>query len=148
MRIEVYQRPAGQGSKKYVGNGIFVESSRHLMPFREAIKWAIFEANSDRRMFHGPIAAMFTFTMAKPKAAPKTRVTYPISAPDVDKLFRSAGDACTQSGIWEDDARVVFSVVRKVFPGEHPDALKSPGVVIEIEEFHGTIPSGWIPEIR
>lgn len=145
VRIEVRSTPGAQGSKRHVGNGVMVESSALVKPFREAIKWAIFEATKPdyNFMFHGPMAGMFTFTMHKSKSAPKTKITYADRVPDVDKLLRSACDACTQSGIWEDDARLVWCLCRKVFPGEHADSLPCPGVVIRLEPYAGRIPADW-----
>jgi crossover junction endodeoxyribonuclease RusA len=144
MRIEVYGSPAGQGSKRYVGNGLMIESSKKVKPFREAVKWAVLEAKPyDGFMFHGPVAVMMTFTMKKSKSAPKTRTTYADRAPDLDKMLRAAFDACTQSGIWEDDARVVLCLCAKVFPNEGRDSLPSPGVVIRIEHYAGAVPEDW-----
>ena len=51
---------------------------------------------------------------------------------DLSKLVRSTEDALTDAGTWEDDSRIVHCVASKVFPGEHADALASPGAVIRI----------------
>lgn len=73
--------------------------------------------------------------LAKPQSAPKRRRTYPMRTPDLSKLARSTEDALSDAGIWADDARVVeYSRLAKVYPGEDPDALSSPGAVIEIRE--------------
>ena len=40
MRITVHGTPAPQGSKRHVGNGVMVESSAKVKPWREAVKWA------------------------------------------------------------------------------------------------------------
>lgn len=34
--------------------------------------------------------------------------------------------------IWKDDARVVTTIASKVYPGEHPLSLSSPGARIRI----------------
>jgi len=45
---------------------------------------------------------------------------YPSSKPDIDKCLRAVGDAVTQAGVWEDDARVVCVTAMKTYcqPGE------------------------------
>ena len=46
--------PAPQGSKRYLGNGRFVEASKKLEPWRRAVAEAVeamFEATGDRTAF-------------------------------------------------------------------------------------------------
>jgi hypothetical protein len=75
------------------------------------------------------------FTVQKPKSAPKTRRTWPDKKPDLSKLVRSTEDAITDAGLWADDARVVeYARLAKVYPGEDPMALSSPGVWVAIEQ--------------
>jgi hypothetical protein len=38
---------------------------------------------------------------------------------------------------WEDDGRVIESHSRKVYPGEHPDALPEPGAIIRLYTLPG-----------
>lgn len=142
IEIRVIGTPAPQGSKKHVGNGIMIESSKAVKPWREAVKWAALEACTRGRACEewqkdhgngrvsGPILAEMTFTMRRPKSAKKNAV--PATRPDLSKLIRSTEDALTEAGTWEDDARVVECVARKVYPGEHPDALDVPGAVIRV----------------
>ena len=137
IEFKVLGDPAAQGSKKHVGNGVMVEMSKKLRPWREAIKWAYIELCDKRpigqsRMVRGPVAVQLFFTLKKPKNAPKRRVTYPDRTPDLDKLCRSTFDGLTQAGAWEDDARVISLLAQKCFPGEHADALDVPGCVIRI----------------
>lgn len=146
MNIIVYGIPAPQGSKRFVGTskagrGILIESSKAVKPWREAVKYAavgVMEAAALSIERHcngampGPLSVDMTFTVPKPKSAPKSRRTYPDRKPDLSKLVRSTEDALTDAGAWEDDARVVQCLARKVFPGEHPRALDRPGAYIEI----------------
>ncbi len=137
MTITVYGSPAPQGSKRFVGHagngrGIMVESSKAVKPWREAVKWAAREALQANGAFVDAISMEITFTLQKPKSAPKTRVTYPDKKPDLSKLVRSTEDALTDAGVWENDARVVSCLARKVFPGEHVKSLATPGAFIEI----------------
>jgi crossover junction endodeoxyribonuclease RusA len=136
MTITVYGLPGPQGSKRLVGRdgrgrGILVESSAKVKPWRQAVKYAALETSG---RVTGPVAVQMTFTLPKPKSAPRTRRTWPSSRPDLSKLVRSTEDALTDAGAWDDDSRVVHCVACKVFPGEGPDALDRPGAVIRIRE--------------
>ena len=131
-RIVVYGSPAPQGSKRYVGNGIMIESSKHVKPWRQDV------VEAAKRQFSGlaldaPLSVGMVFTLPKPLSAPRRKRTWPMRKPDVSKLARSTEDALTTAGVWVDDSRVVeYSRLAKVFPGEDPDALDSPGVRIAI----------------
>jgi Holliday junction resolvase RusA-like endonuclease len=135
IEIRVIGTPGPQGSKSFKGlsksgHAILTESSAKVKPWREAVIWAAREVGQRRT---GPVAVQMFFTLAKPKSAPRSRVTYPATRPDIDKLCRSTFDALTQAGTIEDDARIVSLLAQKCFPGEHADALDVPGVVIRIE---------------
>ncbi len=137
MKITVYGLPAPQGSKRHVGNGIMVESSKNVKPWREAVKWAALMAckgrpDSNPGITTGPIDVEMVFTMPRPKSAKRDAV--PSNRPDLSKLIRSTEDALTDIGAWEDDARVVRCLALKVYPGQHPDALEVPGAVIRIAQ--------------
>lgn len=80
----------------------------------------------------GPAALRMVFTLPKPKSAPKRTRILPAKRPDWDKLARSTGDALTDAGVYRDDAQVIDASVRKVFPGEDPEALHVPGAVITV----------------
>ncbi len=143
LKIIAYGTPAPQGSKSFKGmaggHAILAESSKKVKPWREAVKWAALEAcaaENPSQQGHGmgcvsgPIAVQMIFTMLRPKSAKKGAM--PSTRPDLSKLVRSTEDSLTDAGTWEDDARVVECFAMKVFPGEHPDALHIPGVVIRI----------------
>ena len=136
IEIRVYGSPAPQGSKSFkgkskTGHAILVESSRAVKPWREAVKWAAVEVG---RRTTGTVTVEMTFTLPKPKSAPKGRVTHPDRKPDLSKLVRSTEDALTDAGVWEDDARVIRCMAAKVYPGEGVDSLHIPGAVIRIVE--------------
>lgn len=137
IRIVVYGEPAPQGSKRHVGNGRMIESSKKVKPWREDVRaecaLAVITDAGDPLRFDGPIRVRLTFTLRKPSSAPKTRITWPCKKPDIDKLARSTLDAMTSSGLIADDARVVELFAAKRFPNEGQDALDRPGCVIEIE---------------
>lgn len=134
MRFTVYGTPGPKGSKRHVGNGVMVESSAKVKPWAEAVKWAAFEAMQPRagQGIRGPVSLHVTFTLAKPKSAPKKMRSYPERKPDIDKLLRSTLDALKSAGCYEDDARVIELTAAKRFPHEGDDSLHLPGAVIRI----------------
>lgn len=145
MRIVVYGSPAPQGSKSFKGmltgkdgrsHAVMAESSKKVKPWRQDVVAAAVEA---REAAGNPdpldcaLSVRMIFTLPKPKSAPKKKRIYAMRKPDVSKLARSTEDALTTALIWADDSRVTeYSRLAKVFPGEDPEALNSPGVVIEI----------------
>jgi len=149
ITIAVYGIPGPQGSKTPVGYGrsrktgkiipLMRESSRKVKPWREAVTTAITTAllRGGATPLSGPVRADITFTMPKPTTAPKRRRTYPAVTPDIDKLERATYDAITAARAWEDDGRVIENHNRKVYPGEHPDALDQPGAVIRLYTLTG-----------
>jgi crossover junction endodeoxyribonuclease RusA len=142
--ITVAGSPAPQGSKSFKGirggKAILAESSKHVKPWRDAVRadallarnaWT--SANGRWAPLDEPLVVDMVFTVPKPVAAPKRRRTWPMRMPDLSKLCRSTEDALTDAGIWRDDARVVeYGRLAKVFPGEDRDALDAPGAVIRI----------------
>lgn len=144
IQLTVYGMPGPQGSKKFVGThngrGILIESSKKVKPWRQAVIAAVVE-NRERlgtQMVTGPLDVTMSFTLPKPKSAPKRRVIYPDRKPDLSKLIRSTEDALSDAAAWEDDARVVKLTAFKRYPGEGLLALDSPGVIIYISEFRET----------
>lgn len=142
ITIRVIGCPAPQGSKRFVGRakngrGIMIESSQKVKPWREAVKWAAVETMSrpdhmpDRPMMRGAIHIDMIFTFLRPKTVPKHR-RWPDRKPDLSKLVRSTEDALTDSGVIEDDARIVRCVASKVYAGEGADSLDVAGAVIRI----------------
>jgi Holliday junction resolvase RusA-like endonuclease len=144
LTVAVYGLPGPQGSKTPVGWGrsrktgkaipLMRESSKKVKPWREKVHDAITAAilRGDAQRLAGPVRADITFTMPKPVNAPKRRRTYPAVSPDIDKLERSTYDAISSAKAWEDDGRVIESHTRKVYPGEHPEALPEPGAIIRL----------------
>ncbi|MEZ5544244.1 MAG: RusA family crossover junction endodeoxyribonuclease [Lysobacteraceae bacterium] len=132
--ITVYGQPAPQGSKRHVGNGVMVESSKKLRPWRQDVKAAAEVVRNALCPLDGPVRVRMVFTLPKPLSAPKRRRTWPCRTPDLSKLARGTEDALTDAGIWRDDARVVeYERLAKVYPNEDPEALDAPGVRIVIE---------------
>lgn len=113
LRLRVVGLPAPQGSKRHLGRGVMVESSRRVKPWREAVKAAALEATHGRALrLDGPLSVEITFLMPRPNRPKSAR---PDRMPDLSKLVRSTEDALTDAGVWADDARVVDIVARKVY---------------------------------
>ena len=103
-------RPAPQGSKRHLGNGIMVESSKAVKPWRVDVAWAVrahFPAPMD-----GPVRLELEFVMPRPKSAPKRSTPPAIKRPDVDKLARAVLDAIT-GVVVADDSQIVELVASK-----------------------------------
>ncbi|NRQ40746.1 RusA family crossover junction endodeoxyribonuclease [Nonomuraea sp. NN258] len=150
MEFVVHGQPAPQGSKKHVGNGVMVEMSKRLKPWRKAVSDAAAEAMAAAGRtapLDGQIVAEMVFTLRSkptsrptwwPAGVPWSRRAWwlPASTPDLSKLLRSTEDALTGVA-WADDARVVaYRRAAKVYaldPRE-PDALPEPGAVIRVWE--------------
>lgn len=134
LRITVHGQPTPKGSLRHVGKGRMVEQLAGSRPWREAVKYAALDANAGTPAITGPVAVGIVVTVAKPKSAPKTRRTWPStrSSGDADKHARNVLDALVDAAVIADDSQVVELAVHKVYPGEAPDALSSPGALIVI----------------
>lgn len=130
MTITVYGTPAPQGSKRHVGRGVMVESSKKVKPWREAVKWAAIEKLVGRG-FEGPVEVKVDFYFAHPKTG-KHRLSHAVK-PDIDKLLRSTLDALTDAGAFEDDSRVVSVTARKHYADAHSPVPA--GAVIMVERW-------------
>ncbi|MFF0860924.1 RusA family crossover junction endodeoxyribonuclease [Nonomuraea sp. NPDC003560] len=146
--ITVFGTPAPQGSKRHVGHGRLVESSPRLRPWREAVKQAALDAmeaasvkqyggTGQRALItlRGPLSVEIEFTFTKPKSAPKTRETWPItrSSGDLDKLCRGVLDGLADSGLILDDSLVIDLAAAKRYTGQS-GAMQVPGAVINVRE--------------
>jgi crossover junction endodeoxyribonuclease RusA len=136
ITIEVRGLPAPQGSKRHVGHGIMVESSKAVAPWREAVRAETQRGMSGDRPLSGPVAVEVTVRLPRPKghygtgrnsgtvklSAPR----FPAGRPDLDKLLRALFDGLTMGGAWADDSQVVNLGAWKLYG--------APGVLIQIEQ--------------
>lgn len=141
LRVEVLGTPVPQGSIRSLGKGrpsVHANADR-LLPWRERVQSAIEAAIRERVRWPnlggpfpltGPVAIDATFTMPKPKSAPKKRRTFPITRPDGDKLLRAIGDALQAAGAVKDDSQIIQYFCRKVFPNEAPQSQPVPGLYL------------------
>ena len=125
VELNVYGVPAPQGSKRHVGHGIMVESSKKVKPWREAVKAAYPIPGSG---IVGACSVVVTFWVPAPKNAKAGDL--PAKRPDLDKLLRSTMDALADVGAFEDDSRVVRMVAEK----RYACAGRIPGAHIVVQE--------------
>lgn len=146
ISITVYGQPAPQGSKRHVGNGVMIESSKKVKPWRADVKAAATAAVDlldGWTPLDGPLSVSMTFAFLRPKShygtgrnagvVKASAPMRPAGIPDLSKLIRSTEDALTKL-VWADDARVVE--YRRL--GKHyastgaPDVLDVAGCVIRV----------------
>lgn len=121
-------KPVPQGSKRHIGRGILIESSKDLGPWRERVALTAHQTLAGEPIMSGAITAVLTFVLPRPKSAPKTRTPAATKRPDVDKLARACLDAITDVIIL-DDAQVVDLRATKRLA----ELGETPGVHIRIE---------------
>lgn len=96
--------PAPQGSKRHVGRGILIESSKRVGPWRAVVALTVGEHTT--HVLDGPVRLDLRFVMPRPKATPKRSTPPAVKKPDLDKLVRAVLDAIT--GVtYRDDSQVV-----------------------------------------
>jgi len=120
--------PAPQGSKRHVGKGVMVESSKKVQPWRQDVRHAAEDAMNGHLPFEGPLEVVVTFTLPKPKTVKRL---LPSVRPDLDKLLRSTLDALGSAGVYGDDSQVVHVAAWKVY-GIIPGA----GIIVRV--YHPT----------
>jgi Holliday junction resolvase RusA-like endonuclease len=98
--------PAPQGSKRHVGHGVMVESSKNAGPWREAVASQMVAALGPAwEPLTTPVYLGVEFRLPRPRSRKRER--YVPTSPDLDKLIRSTCDGMTIAGVWKDDALVV-----------------------------------------
>jgi crossover junction endodeoxyribonuclease RusA len=136
VSFTVYGTPAPQGSKRHVGNGVMVESSAAVRPWRQAVAWT-WRSQFGHRCLLGAVEVAVTFYVARPSGhylsdgsrKPNAR-PFPSVVPDLDKYLRSTLDALGKdTRAIADDSRVVTLTARKLYA----DGV-APGAVICIKE--------------
>ncbi len=126
LQMTVYGLPAAQGSKRHVGGGRMVESSKAVKPWRQDVAAAAREAVdgiAGFEPFTGPVLVIATFHFLRPKSHFRTgrhanelkpgAPVYVTRTPDLDKTLRSTFDALTTAGVWKDDAQAARLVSSK-----------------------------------
>jgi Holliday junction resolvase RusA-like endonuclease len=132
ITFTVHGLPAPQGSKVWKGNGVMVESSKNVKPWRQDIKYTALDTKPVDWDLSGPMSLSVVFRFQRPKThylkngLRPTAPYYCTSARngDIDKLLRATCDAMT--GILFDDDRQVVSVSaikRYCTANEQPGAI-------------------------
>lgn len=102
ITFRVEGEPAPKGSKRHVGNGRMIESSKKLPAWMRAVKQ---EATKNRPSapVDAPVSVFMDFYLPRPK---RPRYDVPAVKPDVDKLARSVLDGLEAAGVITNDSRV------------------------------------------
>jgi crossover junction endodeoxyribonuclease RusA len=93
-----------------VGNGILIESSKRVGPWRAVVALTVGEQTTS--VLDGPVRIELQFVMPRPKATPKRSTPPAVKKPDLDKLTRAVLDAITGVS-YRDDSQVVDLVASK-----------------------------------
>lgn len=128
ITFTVLGEPAPQGSKRWLGNGVLIESSRKVKPWRQAVVSTA--ADLGLPLWDGPVALSIVFLFPRPKGHHGKRGLRPSAPrymgtrPDLDKLARSTCDGLTGVVI-RDDAQIVRTALEKRYchTGELPGAI-------------------------
>jgi crossover junction endodeoxyribonuclease RusA len=123
LTFVVHSAAAPQGSKRFVGNGVMVESSKRVKPFRQDVRYTALDAVPADWNRSGPMALTVDFHFVRPKSHLTSKGNLTKSAPlfptartvgDIEKLVRAVNDAL--SGIaFDDDSQVVELHTRKLY---------------------------------
>ena len=118
-----YSRAAPQGSKRHIGGGVLIESSKRVKPFRSDLQGIAIEATPVDWDLGLEYHLRVDFHFRRPKSHLTSKGALTKAAPlfptgrqigDTDKLIRSVCDALT--GIcWYDDSQVVDISAKKRF---------------------------------
>lgn len=136
IHMRVYGEPAPQGSKRFVGNGRMIESSKKVGPWREAIVSEAIRSGHANALMDGALDVELRFLLARPaghfgkRGLLPSAPEWPKVKPDLDKLIRSTLDGLTQCGVIADDARVVGCQAVKAYV----QTDETPGALIVLSE--------------
>ena len=125
--------PAPQGSKRHVGGGRLIESSKRVKPWRAAVAH---EARLAGDRIDGPCAVELDFRFTRPKGHYRKNGELRASAPrfcvvkrnDLDKCCRSTLDGLVDGGLLVDDCLVVLLSASK----RYCRTDEQPGAVVRI----------------
>lgn len=142
---EVYGIPGAQGSKRHVGAGVMVESSKRVKPWRDDVRAEFLDSRVARNAdpLTGPVVAVVKFWFNRPKAHYRANGELRDNAPayptgrhlgDIDKLQRSTFDAIVSSGVIRDDSQFVRVLAEKAWTDQRP--IHKPGATITIYDAH------------
>ena len=133
----VLGKPAPQGSKRHVGKGVMVESSKRCKPWRQDVRHTAIDLLPGgwyARMEDAMLLSV-TFVFARPKNHFRTNGELKPSAPkhctgrigDVSKLIRAVEDAMTGI-VYNDDAQIINLIATR----RYATATESPCAIITV----------------
>lgn len=109
VKFTVFGRPRPQGSKRHVGNGIMVESSVGLKPWRQQVSGTALALGVAMIGPHIPVRLTLDCYFKPPANLKRQGMT---TRPDSSKLLRAIEDALTGI-LFHDDAQIVETHIRK-----------------------------------
>ena len=122
----VWGTAAPQGSKRHVGNGVLVESSKRVRPWRQDVRFAALENRPGIWDMTSPMRVDLQFWFPRPAShyGRRNGISYlKVNAPaeptsarlgDIDKLSRAVLDALTDVA-YLDDRQVIKLEARKAY---------------------------------
>lgn len=139
--IVVRGTPRPQGSKRHIGKGVMVESSKYVGDWRADVRAnAVVEcAARHHQADRAPYAIVTDFRFRRPKGHYRTKNGEPsgelkesapkhhVTKPDLDKLQRAIKDALS-GVVWADDSQVVSMDGSKAYD----DGEQGEGVTIRV----------------
>lgn len=122
ITIEVEGTPRPQGSKRHVGRGIMIESSKHVADWRSWVRLKAQQAMDDKPPIGkpAPVFVSILFGFDRPKSHLRKGVVtanapiFHTGRPDSDKLLRAVLDAMTGI-VFQDDSQVQIGYVQKEY---------------------------------
>jgi Holliday junction resolvase RusA-like endonuclease len=132
LLINVYGRPAPQGSKKLVASNRFIEASKYLPAWRKAVSLAALEAINLQGwdMLEDAVELECVFYLDRPGTVPEKKRKHPIKPPDVSKLLRAVEDSLTDAGVYADDAQIVKATAFKFYAD-----TREPGAFVIVRKY-------------
>ena len=132
LSVTVLGVPVPQGAIRSLGAGrpSVHANAKALHPWRQMVAQQVRWQMGDAGLYEpldGPMVLTATFTMPRPKSAPKSRWA-PDRRPDLSHLVRALEDAIVMGGGVADDSQFVTEHVSKVYPA--PGAV--PGVTFTV----------------
>ena len=140
MKTFIYGDPVPQGSSRafnHSGRIVVTSDNPNLKKWRTFSAFVLRKDIAKEAPIDGPVEVVLDFYLSRPKShlngSGTLRKGYGMahtSKPDADKLVRAILDACTDAGVWHDDAQVVRLTATKnyaITPG-------LPGVRVEVRK--------------
>jgi Holliday junction resolvase RusA-like endonuclease len=139
LTVTVVGVPVGQGAIRCLGRGrrAIHENADVLKPWRHRIADHTRDAMATAGItgpFTGPLELAATFTVPRPKSAPRARWA-PDVRPDLSHYLRALEDAITMSGLIVDDGQFVQQRQTKAYPA----GGAMPGVVFTVSTLPGEV---------